>query len=61
APAVDGSILLSMRGGDYELTVGRDFSLGYLSHDAQSVGLYLEFSFTFRAHTPEAAVPLVYD
>jgi uncharacterized linocin/CFP29 family protein len=38
--------------------VGQDFSIGYLSHDAEHVRLYIEESFTFWAITPEAAVPL---
>lgn len=60
APAVDGSVVLSMRGGDFELTVGRDFSIGYLEHDARAVRLYIESSFTFLNTAPEAAVALVY-
>ncbi|MCC5862242.1 MAG: bacteriocin family protein [Gammaproteobacteria bacterium] len=60
APAVNGSVALSMRGGDFELTVGRDFSIGYLEHDARSVQLYIESSFTFLNNAPEAAVALVY-
>jgi uncharacterized linocin/CFP29 family protein len=58
APAVDGSIVLSLRGGDFELVSGEDFSIGYASHDADSVVLFLEESLTFRVHTPEAAVVL---
>ena len=34
APAVDGAVVLSQRGGDFELTVGQDFSIGYSSSDA---------------------------
>jgi uncharacterized linocin/CFP29 family protein len=60
APAADGAIVLSLRGGDFELTVGQDFSIGYLSHTGGSVLLYLQESFTFRVLSPEAAVPLVY-
>ncbi len=60
APAVDGSVVLSMRGGDFELTVGRDFSIGYLEHNARTVKLYIESSFTFLNTAPEAAVALVY-
>jgi uncharacterized linocin/CFP29 family protein len=60
APAVDGSIVLSLRGGDFELVSGEDFSIGYSSHDADSVALYLEESMTFRAHAPEAAVVLAH-
>ena len=60
APAVDGAVVLSLRGGDFELTVGQDFSLGYLDHTATSVRLYLQESFTFRVLAPEAAIPLSY-
>ncbi|MGE0715539.1 MAG: family 1 encapsulin nanocompartment shell protein [Alphaproteobacteria bacterium] len=60
APAVDGAIVLSLRGGDFELTVGRDISVGYRYHTADAVELYLEESMTFRPLTAEAAVPLVY-
>ena len=35
APAIDGALLLSGRGGDYELRLGQDLSIGYLSHDAE--------------------------
>lgn len=59
APAIDGAVVLSLRGGDFELGVGQDFSIGYLSHDATTVQLYIQESFTFQPHTPEAAaVPL---
>ena len=60
APAVDGAVVLSLRGGDFELTVGQDFSIGYLEHSASSVRLYLQESMTFRVLSPEAAVPLAY-
>lgn len=60
APAVDGAAVVSMRGGDFELIVGQDISIGYASHSAGTVQLYLQESFTFRAIGPEAAVPLVY-
>ena len=60
APEIEGSFVLSTRGGDFELTTGEDFSIGYDGHDADTVQLYLEESFTFVAHSPEAAVALVY-
>jgi uncharacterized linocin/CFP29 family protein len=60
APAADGAVVLSLRGGDFELTVGQDFSIGYLDHTSTSVLLYLQETFTFRVLSPEAAVPLVY-
>jgi uncharacterized linocin/CFP29 family protein len=58
APAIDGAILLSTRGGDFELRIGQDLSIGYLSHDATSVELYFQETLTFLAHTSEAAVAL---
>ena len=60
APAADGAIVLSLRGGDFELSVGQDFSIGYLDHSSTSVLLYIQESFTFRVLTPEAGVPLTY-
>ena len=60
APGVNGAVVLSTRGGDFELTVGQDFSIGYLDHTATSVRLYLQESFTFRVLAPEAAIPLAY-
>jgi uncharacterized linocin/CFP29 family protein len=56
APAIDGGVLLSVRGGDYELTVGQDLSIGYAAHDPQIVELYLTESFTFRVLEAAAAV-----
>ncbi len=58
APAIDGAILLSTRGGDYEFRIGRDLSIGYLSHDAKQVELYFTESFTFTVYTTEASVPV---
>jgi uncharacterized linocin/CFP29 family protein len=60
APGVDGAVVISQRGDDFTLTVGQDLSIGYLTHDAESVTLYLEESVTFRAASPEAAVALLY-
>jgi len=60
APAVDGAIVVSLRGGDFQLTCGQDFSIGYTDHDADNVRLYLEESMTFRALSPDAGVALVY-
>jgi uncharacterized linocin/CFP29 family protein len=58
APAVDGGFVLSTRGGDYELCLAQDLSIGYESHDAESVRLYFIEALTFLVHTPEAGVPL---
>jgi len=58
AAAIEGGVLLSVRGGDYELTVGQDLSIGYAAHDRQTVELYLTESFTFRVLETVAAVRL---
>jgi uncharacterized linocin/CFP29 family protein len=58
APAISGAYLLSTRGGDYELYLGQDLSIGYLSHDATSIELYFQESLTFIVQTSEAGVPL---
>jgi len=60
APGVDGAVVLSTRGGDFEMVVGRDLSIGYAGQDARRVDLYLVESLTFRVLTPEAAVCLRY-
>jgi uncharacterized linocin/CFP29 family protein len=60
APGLEGALVASLRGGDFELTVGRDFSIGYLDHDEEVVRLYIEESFTFRLLSPQAAMPLAY-
>lgn len=56
APAVDGAVVMSIRGGDFQIICGADMALGYLSHDADTVGLFIEESLAFRVLTPEAAV-----
>ncbi|MGH3153129.1 MAG: family 1 encapsulin nanocompartment shell protein, partial [Streptosporangiaceae bacterium] len=56
APAIDGAFLLSGRGGDFELRLGQDLSIGYLSHDAEHVELYFQESLTFLVYTTEASV-----
>lgn len=60
APGLDGAVVLAQRGGDFELTVGQDFAIGYLEHSASVVKLYVQESVTFRVLAPEAAVPLVF-
>ncbi|HVU93589.1 MAG TPA: family 1 encapsulin nanocompartment shell protein [Puia sp.] len=58
APAIRGGFVVTTRGGDFELDLGQDISIGYLSHTETSVRLYLQESFTFRLLTTEAAVAL---
>ena len=58
APAIDGAFVLSTRGGDFNLQLGTDVSIGYLSHDADTVDLYLQETLTFLCYTAEASVAM---
>ena len=58
APAIGGGVVLSTRGGDFELHIGQDISIGYLGHTDTAVRLYLQETFTFLPLTAEAAVVL---
>lgn len=60
APAIDGAVVVSRRGGDFELVCGQDFAVGYHDHDGESVHLYLEETLTVKICAPEAAVHLAY-
>jgi uncharacterized linocin/CFP29 family protein len=55
-PGIEGAAVVSLRGGDFVMDVGQDISMGYLSHDADGVTLYLEESLTFRVLEPDAVV-----
>ena len=56
APAIEGAVVLTTRGGDFDLHIGQDFSIGYLSHTRSArASLYLQESFTFLLLTTEAA------
>lgn len=56
APAIKGGSVLSTRGGDFELHLGQDLSIGYQSHNDLLVQLYLRETFTFLMLTAEASV-----
>ncbi|HVX76796.1 MAG TPA: family 1 encapsulin nanocompartment shell protein [Bradyrhizobium sp.] len=58
APALNGAFVLTTRGGDFDLHIGQDISIGYLSHTDSTVRLYLEETFTFLLLTTEASVAL---
>lgn len=58
APGVEGGVVISQRGGDFQFVSGQDLSVGFRSADAETVTLYLEESFTFNVLDPTAAVLL---
>jgi uncharacterized linocin/CFP29 family protein len=49
-------VLVSARGGDFELSLGQDIAIGYSSHSARSVSLFFTESFTFRIFEARAIV-----
>jgi uncharacterized linocin/CFP29 family protein len=59
APAIEGACVLTTRGGDFDLHIGQDFSIGYLNHSDATVRLYLQETLTFLLLTTEASVSLV--
>ena len=58
APGIEGALVVTTRGGDFELQIGQDLSIGYTSHDAENIELYLQETLTFNVYSDEAAVPL---
>lgn len=56
--ALEGGAVVTTRGGDFDLWLGQDVSIGYLAHDAETVTLYLQESLTFQMQTSEAVVVL---
>lgn len=58
SPGVEGGLLVSTRGGDYELTLGQDMSIGYDRTEADTVHLYMLETFTFRVRSGEAIIVL---
>ncbi len=58
AKARERAVVLTTRGGDFDLHIGQDVSIGYLSHNEKTVQLYLQETFTFLLLTTEASVTL---
>ncbi len=58
SPAIKGGVVLTTRGGDFELTIGQDLSIGYLGHDRDTVELYLQETLSYQTQTAEASVCL---
>lgn len=58
SPGVEGAVVLATGEGNFQFDVGQDISIGYSWHDAESVTLYFEESFTVHVLEPDAAVAL---
>ncbi|MCW6534249.1 family 1 encapsulin nanocompartment shell protein [Sphingomonas lycopersici] len=57
-PAIKGGVVVTTRGGDFDLTIGQDLSIGYRHHTADAVELYILETLTYRTQTSEASVIL---
>lgn len=55
---LEGGLLVSSRGGDFQLDVGQDISVGYKSHTAATVSLFLLETLTFRVFGSDAVIRL---
>lgn len=56
APTVEGAVVASLRGGDFEIHSGLDISIRYRAHDREVVDLELIETMTFRNLGPDAAI-----
>ena len=59
APAIQGAFVVTTRGGDFDLHIGQDVSIGYLSHtDADGRACICRRRLPFLLLTAEAAIAL---
>jgi uncharacterized linocin/CFP29 family protein len=58
SPGLEGALLVSMRGGDFRLTLGVDYSIGFDRVEGDAVHLFVTETFTFLVVGPEAVVVL---
>lgn len=58
SPGLADGLVVSQRGGDFELTLGHDYAIGYASHSREDIELYLTVSLAFRVLDDLAAVRL---
>jgi len=54
SPVVDGAVLFSTRGGDFLITIGGDFCIGYRWHDENAVHLFCVETVAAQLMTPQA-------
>ncbi|MFO7887978.1 MAG: family 1 encapsulin nanocompartment shell protein [Eubacteriales bacterium] len=53
---VEGAFLVPYNHEDLEMTIGRDFSIGYQNNDNKKVRLFITESFTFRILDPDIII-----
>jgi uncharacterized linocin/CFP29 family protein len=54
SPVVEGAVLFSTRGGDFVITIGGDFSVGYRWHDENAVHLFCVETVAAQLLSPDA-------
>ena len=54
SPIIEGAALFSTRGGDFIITIGGDFTVGYRSHDENAVHLFCVETVAAQVLSPEA-------
>lgn len=57
-PLLEDTLLVSMRGGDLQLTLGNDLAIGFNWADAKKVKLFFTESFTFQVFDGAAFIPI---
>ncbi len=55
---INTGLLVSIRGEDFRMVLGNDFSIGYENHNHKEVSLFLTESFTFQILEPAAAIKI---
>lgn len=58
APFDTAGVVVSLRGGDFALTLGQDLSIGFAGWTGDTVDLYIQESIALQVFTPNAAVAL---
>lgn len=58
SPLLRGGLLLSTRGGDFEMRLGQDFSIGYEGQEGRTLRFFISETFSFRLVEPAATARL---
>jgi uncharacterized linocin/CFP29 family protein len=58
SPVLAGGLVVSVRGGDFQLVVGKDYSVGYTGHTTETIEFFITESFAFRVLEPRGGIEL---
>lgn len=59
SPFIEDAFLVTGRGGDMQLVLGQDLSIGFHSSDQKKARLFFTESFTFQVLDPAVIVPMI--